>query len=129
MAPADVLRDRRSPTMNRTQDHGAPATIHLSDQNFDEALVASQGLMMVDFWADWCAPCHAVAPVLEELAEASEGRVTLVKVNVDENPELATRYSIRSIPTILFVKEGRVIDRVVGAVPKAVLQAIVTARA
>jgi thioredoxin len=84
---------------------------------------------MVDFWAEWCGPCRAIAPLLEELAEASEGRVTLMKVNVDEHPGLAARYNIRSIPTILFVKEGQVVDRVVGAVPKAVLQTIVTARA
>jgi len=115
--------------MNRNRDHQAPATIHLSDQTFDEAMAETGDLMMVDFWADWCAPCHAVAPVLEELAEASEGRVTLVKVNVDENPGLVARYSIRSVPTILFVKEGKVVDRIVGAAPKAVLQDIVNARA
>ncbi len=114
--------------MNRSRDHGAPETIHLTEQNFDEALVANQGLVMVDFWAEWCGPCRAIAPVLEELAEASEGRVTLMKVNVDENPGLAARYGIRSIPTILFVKEGRVVDRVVGAASKAVLQDILDAR-
>jgi len=103
--------------------------IHLTEQNFDEALVATQGLVMVDFWAEWCGPCRAIAPVLEELAEASEGRVTLMKVNVDENSGLAARYDIRSIPTILFFKEGALVDRVVGAVPKTVLQAIVNARA
>jgi thioredoxin 1 len=96
--------------------------VNLTERNFDEALVANEGLMMVDFWAEWCGPCRAVAPVLEELVEASEGRVKLMKVNVDENPELAARYGIRSIPTILFVKEGRVVDRVVGTVSKAVLQ-------
>jgi thioredoxin len=115
--------------MNRSREYGAPETIDLTEQNFDEAVVASQGLVMVDFWAEWCGPCRAIAPLLEELAEASEGRVTLMKVNVDENPGLAARYDIRSIPTILFLKKGAVVDRVVGAAPKAVLQAIVTARA
>ncbi len=113
--------------MPRPLEHGASETAHLTEQNFDKALIATQGLVMIDFWADWCGPCRAIAPVLEELA--SEGRVTLLKVNVDENPELAARNGIRSIPTILFVKQGTVVDRVVGAVPKAVLQAIVTARA
>jgi thioredoxin 1 len=115
--------------MTRRQDRGATGTVQRTEENFDEALVASQGLMMVDFWAEWCGPCRAMAPVLEELAAASEGRVTLTTVNVDEHPGLAARYGIRSIPTILFVKEGRVVDRVVGAVPKARLQAIVNARA
>src|SRR5947199_784435 len=113
--------------MPRTFKHGVPEAVYLTEQNFDEALLANEGLVMVDFWAQWCGPCRAIAPVLEELA--SEGRVTLMKVNVDENPELAARYGIRSIPTILFVKLGAVVDRVVGAVPKAVLHAIVTARA
>ena len=99
------------------------ATVHLTEQNFDEALVASQGVMMVDFWAEWCGPCRAIAPVLEDLARESAGKVTLAKVNVDENPGLAARYGIRSIPTILFVKQGKVSDQVIGAVPKAKLQA------
>ncbi len=98
------------------------ATVHLTEQNFDEALVANQGLMMVDFWAEWCGPCRAIAPVLEELALSSGGRVTLAKVNVDENPGLAARYGIRSIPTILFIKDGKVADQVIGAVPRAQLQ-------
>ncbi|OLC15263.1 MAG: thioredoxin [Candidatus Rokubacteria bacterium 13_1_40CM_69_27] len=98
------------------------ATVHLTEQNFDEALAANQGLMMVDFWAEWCGPCRAIAPVLEELARASAGRVTLAKVNVDENPGLAARHGVRSIPTILFVKDGKVVDQVIGAVPRTQLQ-------
>lgn len=98
------------------------ATVHLTEQNFDETLVAATGTLMVDFWAEWCAPCRAIAPVLEELARESSGRVTLAKVNVDENPGLAARYGIRSIPTILLVKEGKVVDQVIGAVPQSQLQ-------
>ena len=114
-----------SPTRNRW----VIETIHLTEKNFDEVLIAARGVVMVDFWAEWCGPCRAMAPVLEELAEASEGRVTLMKVNVDENHGLATRYAIQSIPTVLFFKEGAVVDRVLGAAPKAVLQDIVNARA
>ena len=114
-----------SPSRNR----GVAEAIHLTETSFDEVLVATEGLVMVDFWAEWCGPCQAIAPVLEELAEASEGRVTLMKVNVDENHGLAARYGIQSIPTILFFKEGAVVDRVPGAAPKAVLQSIVNARA
>jgi thioredoxin 1 len=101
---------------------GDVATVHLTEQNFDEALAANQSVMMVDFWAEWCGPCKAIAPVLEDLARESAGTVTLAKVNVDENPSLAARYGIRSIPTVLFVKQGKVADQVIGAVPKAQLK-------
>ena len=101
---------------------GDAATVHLTEQNFDEALTANQNVMMVDFWAEWCGPCRAIAPVLEDLARESGGAITLAKVNVDENPGLAARYGIRSIPTILLVKQGKVADQVIGAVPKAQLK-------
>ena len=98
------------------------STLHLTEQNFDEALASAEGVMMVDFWAEWCGPCRAIAPALDELARESAGRVSLAKVNVDENPGLAARYGIRSIPTILIVKGGNVVDHIVGAVPKAQLK-------
>jgi thioredoxin len=108
--------------MIRHWDRKASEILHPTEPSFDEAMAASEGLVIVDFWAEWCGPCRAIAPVLEELADASEGRVTLIKVNVDEHPDLAARYSVRSIPTILFVKNGAVVDRIVGAVPKSVLE-------
>jgi thioredoxin 1 len=93
--------------------------VHLTEKNFDETLAQHDGLIMVDFWAEWCGPCRAIAPVLEELARDSGGRITLAKVNVDENHGLAARYAIRSIPTVLFVRQGKVVDQLIGAVPKA----------
>jgi len=98
------------------------ATVHLTEENFDETLSRHSGVLMVDFWAEWCGPCKAIAPVLEDLAKESAGRVTLAKVNVDENHGLAGRYGIRSIPTILFMKAGKVVDQVIGGVPKAKLK-------
>lgn len=94
------------------------AIVHLTEKNFDEALAQHAGVLMVDFWAEWCAPCRAFAPVLEDLARESAGAVVLAKVNVDENPGLAGRYGIRSIPTVLFVKGGKVVDQVIGNMPK-----------
>ena len=108
--------------MSTSQEHRTSEAIHLTERNFDEALVAAKGLALVDFWAEWCGPCRAIAPMLDELVEAAQGRVALMKVNVDESPGLASRYGIRSIPTILIVKDGKVVDQVVGAVPKPVLR-------
>jgi thioredoxin len=106
-----------------TRDSASPEVLHLTRHTFDETLVTAEGVLMVDFWAQWCGPCRAVAPVLEEIARDSRGKVKLAKVNVDEERELAQRFQIRSIPTILLVKNGRVVDQVVGAVPRAALQA------
>jgi thioredoxin len=95
----------------------------LTQATFDETLATTAGLLLVDFWAQWCGPCRAIAPVLDSLVTDADGRVTLAKVDVDEEPALASRYEIRSIPTILLVKDGRIVDRVVGAVPRATLDA------
>jgi thioredoxin 1 len=95
----------------------------LTEKTFDETLATAEGLLLVDFWAPWCGPCRAVAPVLDALVNDSAGAVKLAKVNVDDEPVLAGRYEIRSIPTILLVKDGRIVDRVVGAVPRATLDA------
>jgi thioredoxin 1 len=94
----------------------------LTEATFDTEIGKQKDVLMVDFWAEWCAPCRAIAPTLDELARESGGKVTLAKVNVDEHPALAARYGVRSIPTILFIKGGAVVDQVIGAVPKAQLK-------
>jgi thioredoxin 1 len=99
----------------------ADTAIHLTEATFD-AETTRPGVMMVDFWATWCAPCRAIAPALDDLVRESGGSVGLGKVNVDEQPGLAARYGIRSIPTILFMKDGQVVDQVIGAVPKTQLK-------
>jgi thioredoxin 1 len=95
--------------------------LHLTDRSFDEAVLANPA-MVVDFWAPWCGPCRVVAPVLDELAREYEGRATVAKVNVDEQAALAGRFGVRSIPTLLFFKDGAAVDQVVGAVPAAELR-------
>ena len=81
----------------------------------------NNGVTLVDFWAEWCGPCRMVGPVVEELAKEYDGKAVVGKVNVDNNPQVAMKYGIRSIPTILFIKNGEVVDRSVGAVPKSQL--------
>ena len=103
------------------KDERQTYTVHLTEATFDEALVASEGPMLVDFWAPWCGPCRAIAPVLDEIARERAGTATIAKVNVDEQPALAGRFGVRSIPTLLFVKDGKVVETLVGAVPKSVM--------
>src|SRR5215470_10154097 len=113
---------RGSPSHQRRPARMADTTLHLTDTSFDTEIGKHKEVLMVDFWAEWCHPCRAIAPTLEELAEESKGSVSLAKVNVDDNPQLAARYGVRSIPTILFMKDGKVVDQVIGAVPKSQLK-------
>ncbi len=96
--------------------------VQVSDADFEQKVVDGQGLTVVDFWAEWCAPCRIIAPILEELAQEYAGKVTIAKLNVDENPQTAARFGIRSIPTLLFFKGGERVDQVIGAVPRGTIQ-------
>ena len=90
----------------------------VTDQQFESQVIGAEGPVLVDFWAEWCVPCHLVSPVLEEIAREKAGAVTAYKLNVDDNPMAAQRYGVMSIPTIMLFKGGEVIARVVGVRPK-----------
>lgn len=91
-----------------------------TDQNFQESALA-EGVSVVDFWAEWCGPCRLITPIIEELSGEYEGKATIGKLNVDDNPEVSMKYGVRSIPTILFIKDGEVVDKHVGTATKATL--------
>jgi thioredoxin 1 len=93
-----------------------------TDANFEAEVLQSDKLTMVDFWAEWCGPCRAIGPVVEELATTYAGKVNIGKVNVDNNPNISTQFGITSIPAILFIKNGEVVDKQIGAVPKSMLE-------
>lgn len=95
--------------------------LEFTDANFQKTVLDSDKLTVIDFWAEWCGPCRAISPVVEELSKEYNGKVNIGKVNVDQNPTLSVNYGITSIPAILFIKNGKVVDKQIGAVPKSVL--------
>src|SRR3972149_3937267 len=97
-------------------------TVEVTDSNFATVIEGGQGLAIIDFWAAWCGPCRMVAPIVEQLATEYHGRLQVGKLDVDANQQVAMRFNIRSIPSILFFKDGKHVDTVVGAVPKAMLE-------
>lgn len=97
--------------------------LEITDANFEELVINSDKPVMLDFWAVWCGPCRMIAPIVEEMHSEYEGKAVIGKVDVDNNQEVAMKYGIRNIPTVLFVKNGEVVDKQVGAAPKQVFTA------
>ena len=96
--------------------------LEFTDANFEELVTKSDKTVLVDFWAEWCGPCRMVGPIVEELAKEYEGKAVIGEMNVDNNPNVAMQFGIRSIPTLLFFKNGQIVDRQVGAVQKTALE-------
>ena len=94
----------------------------VTDGDFEQEVEQHTGLTVVDFWATWCGPCRMIAPIMDQIATEYDGKVKVTKLDVDANIKTATRFNVRSIPTILFFKDGKVVDQIVGAVPKATIE-------
>jgi len=90
----------------------------VNDSNFDEIVIKSDKPVVVDFWAEWCGPCRMITPFIEEISKEYSGKAVVVKCDVDNSPQVALKYGIRNIPTVLFFKDGKIVDKQVGAVPK-----------
>ncbi|MDQ3190947.1 MAG: thioredoxin [Bacteroidota bacterium] len=101
--------------------------LEFTDANFDETVIKSDQPVLVDFWAEWCGPCRMVGPIVEELSKEYEGKAVIGKLDVDSNPGVSAQFGIRNIPTILFFKNGEIVDKQVGAVPKSALAAKIDA--
>lgn len=98
------------------------AVSEVTDQDFEKSVMQSAKPVFVDFWAPWCGPCRIIGPIVEELAPSYEGRVVMTKMNVDDNPMVPQKYQVTSIPTLMIFKNGKVVDRAVGAMPRTELQ-------
>jgi len=99
--------------------------LHVSDKTFGSEVLQSNLPVLVDFWATWCGPCKSIGPIIDELAKEYTGRVKMAKLNVDENPATPSQYGVRGIPTLILFKEGKILEQIVGAVPKTRLVSII----
>ncbi|HVO69222.1 MAG TPA: thioredoxin [Aggregatilineaceae bacterium] len=111
----------------REQAHGIAKPVHVSDATFQREVLESDLPVLVDLWAPWCGPCHMIAPIVEKVARDYAGRLKVTKLNVDENPGTSGRYFVQAIPTLLIFRDGRVVDRIVGAAPEPLLRGKVDA--
>ncbi len=121
--PADERESNRRTPGAAPAEHMMANAVEVKDDNFATEIEAYEGLAVVDFWATWCAPCRMIAPIVEQLATEYAGKAKVAKLDVDNNQRTAARFNVRSIPTILFFKDGKLIDQVVGAVPRPALEA------
>jgi thioredoxin len=94
----------------------------VTDDNFETEIEKADGLAVVDFWAEWCGPCRMIAPILDQLATQYEGQAKVAKLDVDANPRSTTRFNVRSIPAVLFFKNGKLVDQIIGAVPRPMIE-------
>ena len=104
---------------------GSSNVKHTTDANFERDVLGIGKAAIVDFWATWCAPCRAIAPIIDELADQYAGKLDVFKVDIDNNPETPARFGVRGIPTVILFKNGKVVDQVVGAVPKAQIEELI----
>ncbi len=94
---------------------------NITDDNFEQEIILSKSLSLVDFWAPWCGPCKQLSPIVDELSKDLEGKIGVYKCNIDENPEIPSKYAVRGIPTLMIFKDGKLIDSKVGSLPKSAL--------
>jgi len=116
------IREKKLQELMEKKPEMSTGPTHVTDSNFDET-INKQPIALIDFWAEWCAPCRALAPTIEEIASEYSGKVFVGKLNVDENPETAELFQVLSIPTLIIMKSGKEVDRIVGCVPKGHIQA------
>ena len=125
LVPVEVAPEGAAPDGDENPALAADKPVHVTDQTFTQEVMESPLPVIIDFWADWCQPCKMVAPILEKLAKEYAGRVRIAKVDVDANPVLSSQFQVQSIPTLMFVKDGKIVGRSAGAAPEPALRDVI----